>query len=228
MPPPGKRAAARLAVLLGPEGPPWAEPDFFDPLSTRQLTATICERFEEQALVRYDSQPPASFEGAGLYALYYVGDSVELYEPLRDYPIPVYVGSAQSHNSATGRLTAAPRPLHGRVKDHWKSINGAADLDVTEFGVRLLRLPDVHIDLGENGLRVNYTPVWNSVLNGFGSHEQGSSTRKSAKSAWDTVHGGRKRTFGDAEKHKADVLLRRAHELIASQVAAYRVRHGLT
>jgi hypothetical protein len=85
--------------------------------------------------------------------------------------------------------------------------------------VRLLLTPDVHADLGENGLRVNYQPVWNAVLRGFGSHEQGASTRRGARSEWDTVHPGRERTFGHV-KHDADTLVQRVRAHIACQVAA--------
>jgi hypothetical protein len=78
----------------------------------------------------------------------------------------------------------------------------------------------VHADLGENGLRVFYQPVWNAVLRGFGSHEQGPSTRQSGRSAWDTVHPGRRRTFG-SEAHDRDRLIERTQGHIARQIASY-------
>ncbi|GAB3954644.1 hypothetical protein GCM10027614_62080 [Micromonospora vulcania] len=89
-----------------------------------------------------------------------------------------------------------------------------------DFGVRLLRLPDVHCDLGENGLRVGYQPVWNGILTGFGSNEQGEKTRKSARSMWDTVHPGRRRTFG-SEKHKAEDLREKVQQRITEQIDTY-------
>ena len=77
-------------------------------------------------------------------------------------------------------------------------------------------MPDVHIDMGEDGLRRGYQPVWNSVLTGFGSHEQGSSTRRSGRSKWDTVHQGRSRTYGQ-ETHDYDTLVRKTEDKIAMQ-----------
>lgn len=197
-------------------------PAYFDPLSTIELTAQICRKFEEQPSVPLAEVPP--FDGAGLYAIYYTGSNNPLYRPLRGYLIPVYVGSAQFHSSATGRTIRSRVPLHLRVREHQRSI-GESDLDIGDFAVRLLLMPDVHIDLGENGLRVGYKPVWNSVLRGFGSHEQGAQTRTSAQTIWDSVHAGRARTHGrprDAGSHVA-----MAAKLIELQVAACGTRRAL-
>lgn len=191
------------------------QPPHFDPLSTEQLTRIICRQFEEQPSFSLQ-RPVPNFDGAGLYAVYYHGETVKLYQPLRDVAIPLYVGQARSYNSATGRGQQLPQPLWSRVQQHRRSmIEGG--LPVDEFGVRLLRMPDVHIDMGEDGLRRGYQPVWNSVLTGFGSHEQGSRTRRSGRSKWDTVHQGRSRTYGQDE-HQYDALLRKAEEKIATQM----------
>jgi hypothetical protein len=131
-------------------------PAYFDPLATVELTSIICRKFEEQPSHVITTVP--EFEGSGLYAIYYVGQSEELYQPLAPYKIPVYVGSAQSHNSATGVGVRQARPLWTRVRQHRRSIEEGG-LNTDEFAVRLLLLPDVHIDLGENGLRVGYQPV---------------------------------------------------------------------
>lgn len=81
-------------------------------------------------------------------------------------------------------------------------------------------MPDVHIDLGENGLRVGYKPVWNAVFKGFGSHEQGSSTRSGAQSAWDAAHPGRTRTYGSPRRQTTVTKeLNKAKQLIKQQVA---------
>ena len=195
--------------------------DYYDPLSTRVLTQTILGRFERQRLHHLGDGPP-EFDGSGLYAIYYDGDSVELYLPLVGTAVPAYVGQARSHNSATGRSIAGPRPLWTRVREHRRSIDGGG-LPLEEFGVRLLRMPDVHIDLGENGLRFGYQPVWNSVLKGLGSHEQGSTTRQSGRGRWDTVHSGRNRTFG-VTAHDADKLKDEVRRHIDRQVAEWHKR----
>lgn len=48
--------------------------------------------------------------------------------------------------------------LWHRIRERTRSINRAA-LPADEFAVRLLRLPDVHADLGESGLRVFRAPL---------------------------------------------------------------------
>ena len=193
-------------------------PAYYDPMDTEHVTASICEELERQPLIMLDQVLPR-FDGSGLYAIYYAGKSVPLYKALSGRKIPVYVGQAQSHNSATGIAVRESTPLWRRVRDHRASIEGS-DLPVAEFGVRLLRMPDVHADLGENGLRVFYQPVWNAILRGFGGHEQGSATRKSARTSWDTVHPGRNRTYG-ADTRDKDALVAAAQEHIATQLARY-------
>lgn len=193
-------------------------PAYYDPMDTEHVTAAICQELERQPLIPLDPLV-GRFGGSGLYAIYYDGQSVPLYRPLAGRKIPIYVGQALSHNSATGVAVKEPRPLWGRVRDHHASVDGC-DLPAVEFGVRLLRLPDVHADLGENGLRVFYKPVWNAILTGFGSHEQGSTTRQGARSKWDTVHPGRNRTFG-ADPHDKKGLIQTVRQHVADQLASY-------
>ncbi|WP_218001248.1 Eco29kI family restriction endonuclease [Nocardia thailandica] len=193
-------------------------PESFDPLSTTRLANTICEMLERQPLVSMAEEIPR-FDGSGLYALYYRGDSVDLYRPLAKYQIPVYAGQARSSNSATGKTVRAPRPVLSRLRSHRTSIIEGG-LPIAEFRFRALLMPDVHADLGENGLRVGYKPVWNTVLRGFGSHEQGATTRKSGKSKWDTVHDGRSRSHGDVP-HELAELITEATEHIEWQVERY-------
>lgn len=193
-------------------------PASFDPLSTEQIAITICETFERQPLVSMTHEIPR-FEGSGLYALYYRGTSVELYLPLTALQIPVYAGQALSSNSATGEKVRERLPLHSRLKQHRISIEESG-LPLAEFRFRALLLPDVHADLGENGLRVGYQPIWNSKLKGFGSKEQGATTRQSKKSKWDTVHDGRRRTHGGVV-HDVEALITQAKAHIGRQVDGY-------
>ncbi|MEU8118646.1 Eco29kI family restriction endonuclease [Spirillospora sp. NPDC049024] len=190
-------------------------PAAFDPMDTENITAVVCRELERQPLVPLDPEIPR-FEGSGLYAIYYAGTSHPLYAPLAPHVIPVYAGQSLSHNSATGTATRSKNPLWLRVRGHTRSIAGGG-LSTADFGVRLLLVPDVHADLGENGLRVGYQPVWNAILNGFGSNEQGPTTRKSARTKWDTVHPGRNRSYG-ATTHDRDELVARAQAHIAAQV----------
>ncbi|KOV89034.1 Eco29kI family restriction endonuclease [Nocardia sp. NRRL S-836] len=192
-------------------------PFSFDPLSTEQISHTICEHFERQPLVGMIHDIPR-FEGSGLYAIYYRGKSVSLYRPLAAIQIPVYVGQASRH-SATGKRVSERFPLHSRLRKHRRSIMESG-LPIAEFRFRALLLPEVHANLGENGMRVGYAPVWNGKLKGFGSNEQGPATRKSAKSPWDTVHDGRSRSHGGVV-HDAHKLIEAAAVHIEHQVADY-------
>ncbi|MGW3890464.1 Eco29kI family restriction endonuclease [Micromonospora chokoriensis] len=196
---------------------PSAEPAFFDPLSTEDLTNTICERFEREYTRPLNKAFPL-FEGSGLYAIYCIAEGTDLYDPLITFDIPIYVGKSHSHSSATGKPAKTPHPLWSRVGQHRKSIGEAENLRLDHFGVRILCTPDVHCDLGENGLRVGFQPVWNSELTGFGSNEQGPTTRTSARSKWDTLHPGRRRSFG-AEPHNPDILRAAVRKRVAKQVA---------
>jgi hypothetical protein len=197
--------------------PDYLPPEYYDPMDTENITSAVCRELERQPLVPLTPQI-ARFNGSGLYAIYYVGSGEPLYAPLSQYKIPVYAGQALSHNSATGTAARTQNPLWQRVRGHGRSVTGGG-LRLNEFGVRLLRMPDVHADLGENGLRVTYEPVWNAILRGFGSNEQGSTTRKSARTKWDTVHPGRRRTYGE-NPHDRDELVAQAKAHIARQIAA--------
>lgn len=192
-------------------------PATYDPMGTENITAAICRELERQPLIPLDHEIDR-FEGSGLYAIYYNGNTERIYERLKNHNIPVYVGQAVSHNSQTGVAAAAAWPLWRRIRLHRKSIEGAGLLG--EFGIRLLLLPDVYANLGENGLRVFYRPVWNAILTGFGSNEQGPSTRRSKRSKWDTVHSGRQRTHG-GEVYDVGDLLALVRDHITSQLERY-------
>ncbi|GAA1408296.1 Eco29kI family restriction endonuclease [Oerskovia paurometabola] len=200
-------------------------PAYYDPLSTKGLTAVVCQKFEEQPATALANIQ--DFSGAGLYAIYYEGVTHGLYRKLSPLLVPVYVGSAQQNASATGRSAPTANPLYKRVQKHKKSI-GQSGLDLDEFVIRMLLMPDVHIDLGENGLRVGYKPVWNAVFTGFGSNEQGATTRTGAQSAWDAAHPGRARTYGSA-RIAASVAKEQsiASKLIDMQVALCGARGAI-
>jgi len=193
------------------EGEGVFRPADFDPLSTERLTRNICDEFERQPLVPMEHDIPP-FDGAGLYAIYYRGTSVEPYARLVDTEIPVYAGQGASHNSATGVASPSKRPVFLRLRAHRRSISEGG-LDPSEFRFRVLLMPHVHANLGEDGLRRSYRPVWNSILTGFGSHEQGSATRRSRKSKWDTFHQGRSRTHG-GEVHEVGELAKKVRQHI--------------
>jgi hypothetical protein len=165
----------------------------FDPLSLKSLQEVLRERLEQ---VEPDVFPPSDFLGAGVYALYYVGN-FDLYAPLRDSDcrVPIYVGKAEAGNSSYGE-PADPNDfqLIKRIQKHADSVGEAGEtLDIADFRCRYLRLDDAWIVLAERALLRDYRPVvWNTVMPGFGANAPGSD-RQNARSIWDTIHPGRPR-----------------------------------
>jgi hypothetical protein len=145
--------------------------------------------------------PPAQrFAGVGVYALYYFGD-FDLYDFLaapnqEQCTRPIYVGKAVPEGSRTGRASPSERArnLHGRLREHAGSIAQAENLNVDHFRCRFMLLLGIEADLiatVESQLIRLYTPLWNTVIAGFGIHHPGSGRFGQALSEWDAIHPGR-------------------------------------
>jgi len=139
------------------------------------------------------------FEGAGVYALYYLGPfpsykllaASNLQKPCS---LPIYVGKAVPDGSRKGGLGLGDNPgrvLFNRLGEHLGSINAATNLDAKDFYCRYLVTDDIWIPLGEALLIDQFSPVWNRVLDGFGNHTPGTGRFKQQRSRWDTLHPGR-------------------------------------
>lgn len=84
--------------------------------------------------------------------------------------------------------------LYLRLCDHTKSIVQARNLDLDDFHCRFMILENESSDLigtVEAALIRYYTPVWNSLIDGFGNHDPGKGRYNQAKSEWDILHPGR-------------------------------------
>ena len=143
--------------------------------------------------------PPESFIGAGVYALYYIGESPyykRLYELNRlSFVQPIYVGKAVPRGWRQARSHEASNELYSRLTDHHNSINQVGNLKIEDFRCRFMILEDASVDLigtVEAALIRQYTPIWNSCIDGFGNHDPGSGRYDQAKSDWDILHPGRK------------------------------------
>ncbi|WP_169313862.1 Eco29kI family restriction endonuclease [Stackebrandtia nassauensis] len=170
-------------------------PERFNPLDPTQIGKLLREKLEEQSPHPF---PPGRFLGAGLYAIYWVGD-FPLYAPLRDSNVPVYVGKAEAGSSSYGyEPDYGTDKLWERIDKHARSVSEVemssdATISRADFRVRFLSLEDAWIVLGERALFREYRPVlWNAIMNGFGSNPPGGA-RKNARSVWDTIHPGRAR-----------------------------------
>ena len=147
--------------------------------------------------------PSGSFEGAGIYALYYFGDNPTyrlLAEMNRDQGgnpscrSPIYVGSAAPEGSRKGDRPFDAPPgarLYARLRDHAASIRVARDLNLEHFACRYLVTSELWFSLAERLLIARYKPVWNVVVDGFGLHRPGSIREEGAAPAWDILHSGR-------------------------------------
>lgn len=139
-----------------------------------------------------------SFEGAGIYAIYYTGDFPG-YEALAEqnrgnrFLAPIYVGKAVPKGTRKGGdLEAAPgRVLQGRLNQHAKSIEEASNLNIDDFHCRYLIVDDIWIPLGESLLIAKFYPLWNKLIDGFGNHDPGKGRHAGLRPRWDVLHPGR-------------------------------------
>ncbi len=147
----------------------------------------------------YGLPPKERFAGAGVYALYYVGN-FELYRPYtlkneRKPVLPIYVGKAVPAGWRTGRERQSETlELYRRLNEHGRSIEQAGNLTIGDFRYRFIILQDAEIDLVvpvEAELIRHYLPLWNTVVDGFGNHDPGSGRYDQTPSEWDILHRGR-------------------------------------
>jgi hypothetical protein len=147
----------------------------------------------------HELPPPTRFIGTGVYALYYIGN-LDLYFKIaelnrEDLTQPIYVGKAVPRGWRTARSQETDEPaLYRRLREHFRSIRDANNLDVEDFFCRFMLLGNIESDLVvpvEAELIRRYTPLWNSVIDGFGNHDPGSGRYNQAKSEWDILHPGR-------------------------------------
>ena len=112
--------------------------------------------------------------------------------PIRQYTwerrcLPVVHGRA-------GRGGPNIRPLYRRLAEHAANINGVKNLKASDFCCRFMILGGTESDLisaCEAQLIRQLTPLWNTVVDGFGNHTPGEGRFDQARSEWDVLHPGR-------------------------------------
>ncbi len=166
--------------------------------------------------------PPSRFSGAGIYAIYYVGDFPP-YRPIAEsnqdgrFEMPIYIGRAIPAGARKGGFgldVPTGTVLHGRLQEHAGSIDQARNLVLSDFLCRYLVVEDIWIPLGEALLIERFQSVWNRVVDGFGNHDPGRGRYEQERSRWDALHPGRPW----AERLRANRL---SPEQIAENVEAY-------
>ena len=169
----------------------------YNPLDKKNLGASVAE-----ALLGRKPKSLASltsFSGAGLYALYYHGGAAP-YARLAerngrvDPVAPIYVGKAIPEGARKGGVgwdAATTRALFKRLTEHAESIRATSTLKVDDFTCRFLVVDDIWIPLGESLLIAKFTPIWNSLIDGFGNHDPGKGRYGGMRPRWDVLHPGR-------------------------------------
>lgn len=157
--------------------------------------------------------PIESFEGAGVYALYYIGKRgiyKEFHEINRlEYSQPIYVGKAVPRGWRQGRIgESSSLELYRRLCDHAKSIHSADNIAIDDFLCRFMILENAASNLigtVEAALIRHYQPLWNCIVDGFGNHDPGSGRYNQEQSEWDLLHPGRSWAYKCAPSSKSKI-----------------------
>jgi len=167
----------------------------FNPLDKMKLGEMIRDELVAQPVSLF---PPARFQGAGIYALYFSGENAQGYEALRSvntdkagWKLPVYVGKAIPQGGRKGVSLADASEgtaIWQRVSQHSKTLQEAG-FDLSHFRFRYLVVEDIWIPLGETLTVMTFRPVWNLALDGFGNKTPGKN--RSQLPSWDIAHPGR-------------------------------------
>ncbi|MGB0670645.1 MAG: Eco29kI family restriction endonuclease [Rhodospirillales bacterium] len=169
----------------------------YNPLDKRHLGESVAEAMLRNRPVQLEKL--VRFSGAGIYAIYYVGD-FPLYQPITDrnthdrFEAPVYVGKAIPAGARKGGFGLGTNPgtaLFNRLNEHAKSIAETNNLDISDFYCRFLVVDDIWIPLGESLLIAKFSPLWNLWIDGFGNHDPGKGRYDQEQSRWDILHPGR-------------------------------------
>lgn len=168
----------------------------YNPLDKKNLGISVADALLARPV---SPLPPENrFVGAGIYAIYYVGN-YPAYAPIAErnrgglFEAPIYVGKAIPAGARRGGglgVTTGP-VLFRRLNEHAQSIAQVDNLELSDFLCRYLVVDDIWIPLGESLLIERFAPVWNSTVDGCGNHDPGRGRYNSQKPPWDVVHPGR-------------------------------------
>lgn len=167
----------------------------FNPLDKKNLGASVAEALLASRVHPLGALP--EFKGAGIYALYYSGSFSPYAEVARrnrrTKTAPIYVGKAvpAGARKGGGAGSTGGKSLFNRLSEHADSILSVESLDIEDFTCRFLVVDDIWIPLGESLLIARYSPVWNSLIDGFGNHDPGSGRYNGMRPRWDVLHPGR-------------------------------------
>jgi hypothetical protein len=124
--------------------------------------------------------------------------------------------------------TPKHRKLFSRLKKHAMSISMVRNLRIEDFRCRYMLVDEIWIPLGEARLVDRFRPLWNVLVEGFGSNPEGGGRKDTARSVWDILHPGRKYQLGIqvGPSSEAEIVnnLRNAQSLdaLAKAITAHR------
>ncbi|MHC2115974.1 Eco29kI family restriction endonuclease [Stenotrophomonas geniculata] len=182
----------------------------FNPLDKKNLGASVAEALLTKEVHPLGQLP--QFDGAGIYAIYYTGDFEAYAQVARlnsdgKFMLPIYVGKAVPAGARMGAGTDVPpgKVLFKRLKEHADSIKSATNLNIEDFFCRFLVVDDIWIPLGESLIISRFTPVWNSLIDGFGNHNPGKGRHAGMRPRWDVLHPGREWALRLAERAESQM-----------------------
>lgn len=181
---------------------------FFDPTEP-----SLIGRFISIALVaqpRQRLEDLKGFYGAGVYAIYYVGDFAP-YAPVTGTETPIYVGKADPEGNPKSPVDQGTK-LFDRLKEHRKSIRKVNHIESSDFECRYLAVQSGYQAAAERHLIGLFKPLWNNetrVLFGIGKHGDSAETRTNNKSPWDTLHPGREWATNNPEAVSREEIIAR-------------------
>ncbi len=169
----------------------------FNPLDKCNLGVSVVKALVEQKPKQLADLH--AFHGAGIYAIDYTGNfkpyaSLAMQNQGSGPVAPIYVGKAIPVGGRKGiALSDASKSqaLFNRLREHAETIQAAANLEIQDFQCRYLVVDDIWIPLGESLLITEFSPLWNSLIDGFGNHDPGSGRYKGLRPRWDVLHPGR-------------------------------------
>lgn len=168
----------------------------FNPLDKRSLGSSVADALLARPAVPLEELE--TFRGAGVYAIYYNG-KFKPYSTLAalnvsgEFRAPIYVGKAVPAGARKGgSVDSKPgRVLFNRLSEHAESVRATENLKIKDFHCRFLVVDDIWIPLGESLLIARFSPIWNSLVDGFGNHDPGSGRHRGMRPRWDVLHPGR-------------------------------------
>lgn len=143
------------------------------------------------------------FFGSGVYAIYYIGNSIPAYAPLANTETPIYIGKADPLTPFANTTQEQGMELWKRLREHAKTIRAAATtLNPADFEYRYGTIQSGMQYAVEEFLIRFFEPIWNEQMGicyGIGKHGDAADTRRNGRSPWDTMHPGR--AWADATGH---------------------------